>query len=163
MREGVGEAAFMRPAMAAGPTVPAVMAGLGRASVVGGLSVPPGWTVSAPEIRLAALTLPASSVGAAPEVMATSPGTIFSEMTLANMASRAMCGTPTPGRRQERVGSMPRTRPMHMNESTSGHMTAIAANVQEFADALFKLGDLRDSGLLTDDEFTKEKERLLAH
>jgi hypothetical protein len=41
-------------------------------------------------------------------------------------------------------------------------MTAIAADVHEFAAALVKLGDLRDSGLLTDEEFSKEKERLLA-
>jgi hypothetical protein len=38
----------------------------------------------------------------------------------------------------------------------------MAADIHEFADALIKLGDLRDSGLLTDEEFGKEKERLLA-
>jgi PPE-repeat protein len=164
MRENVGvEAGFMRPAMASGPTGPAVMAGLGRAPMIGGLSVPPAWSVAAPEIRLAALTLPASSLGAAPEVMATSPGSIFSEMTLANIAARAISSTSTPGRHQERVGSLCRARPTQMTESTSGHMTAMAASVQELAEALLKLGDLRDSGLLTDDEFSKEKERLLAH
>ena len=42
-------------------------------------------------------------------------------------------------------------------------MTAMAADVHEFAVALVKLGDLRDSGLLTDQEFTEQKERLLAH
>jgi hypothetical protein len=41
-------------------------------------------------------------------------------------------------------------------------MTAMAADVQEFAAALVKLGDLRDSGLLTDEEFTEQKQRLLA-
>lgn len=41
-------------------------------------------------------------------------------------------------------------------------MTAMAANVHEFAEALVTLGSLRDSGLLTDEEFSKEKERLLA-
>ena len=45
----------------------------------------------------------------------------------------------------------------------SGHMTAMAADVREFADALVTLGDLRDSGPLTDEEFTEQKERLLAH
>ena len=40
-------------------------------------------------------------------------------------------------------------------------MTAIAADVHEFAAALVKLGDLRDSGLLTDEEFDLQKQRLL--
>jgi PPE-repeat protein len=140
---------------------PVVTAGLGRAPVVGGLSVPQGWTVAAPEIRLAALTSPATSLAATPEVMAASPGSLFSEMTLANMASRAMFGTATPGR-QERIGSISRARPMQTPPSPIGHGTAIAADIHEFAEALMKLGDLRDSGLLTDEEFTEQKERLLA-
>ena len=143
--------------------VPSVAAGLGRAPLVGGLSVPPGWAVAAPEIRLAALTAPSASLGATPEVMAASPGTLFSEMTLANMASRAITGTPTLGRRQERIGSINCARPGSTTPtSPTGHTTAMAADIEEFATALIKLGDLRDSGLLTNEEFSKEKERLLA-
>jgi PPE-repeat protein len=149
-------------AMALGPAeVPSVTAGLGQAPTVGRLSVPPGWTVVAPEIRLAALTLPATSLAAAPEVMAASPGTLFSEMTLANMASRAISGTTTRGC-QERTGSVSRSRPVSTPTSTSGHGTTIAADIREFAEALVTLGDLRDSGLLTDEEFNAQKERLLA-
>jgi PPE-repeat protein len=156
------ESVMTRPAMALGPAeAPVVTAGLGRSPTVGGLSVPQGWTVAAPEIRLAALTLPANGLAAAPEVMAASPGSLFSEMTLANMASRAMCGTPTLGR-QDRFGSISRARPMQTPTSPSGHAAAIATDVHEFAAALLKLGDLRDSGLLTDEEFTEQKERLLA-
>jgi Short C-terminal domain len=125
--------------------------------------VPPGWAVAAPEIRLAAVTLPTTSIAAAPEVMAASPGTLFSEMTLANMASRAINGTATPGRRQERIASVNCARPLSTTlTSPTGHTTAIAADIHEFAAALIKLGDLRDSGLLTNEEFSKEKERLLA-
>ena len=40
---------------------------------------------------------------------------------------------------------------------------AIALDISEFADALVKLGDLRDSGLLTDEEFAEQKQRLLGH
>jgi PPE-repeat protein len=152
-----------RLAMALGlAEVPSVTAGLGQAPMVGGLSVPPAWTVAAPEIRFAAVTLPATSLGAAPEVMAASPGSLFSEMTLANMASRAISGTTTRGC-QERFGSIPCARPVSTPTSPSGHMTAMAADVREFAEALVTLGDLRDSGLLTDEEFTEQKERLLAH
>jgi PPE-repeat protein len=154
------ESELTRPVTA---ELPSVTAGLGRAPLIGGLSVPPGWTVAAPEIRLAAVTLPATSLGAAPEVMAASPGSLFSEMTLANMASRAISGTPTPGRRQERIASVACARPLSTTPtSPTGHMTAMAADVHEFAEALVKLGDLRDSGLLTNEEFIKEKERLLA-
>ena len=141
--------------------VPSVTAGLGQAPSVGRLSVPPAWTVAAPEIRLAAVTLPATSLGAAPEVMAAGPGTLFSEMALANMASRAMTGNPIRGC-QERTGSISRSRPVSTPTSASGHGTAIAADIREFAEALVTLGDLRDSGLLTDEEFTDQKERLLA-
>jgi PPE-repeat protein len=136
-------------------------AGLGQASVVGRLSVPPAWTVAAPEIRLAAMTLPATSLGAAPEVFAANPGSVFSEMALANMASRAMSGARTPGR-QERIASSSRARPGPTPKAPSGHMTVIADDIREFAELLVKLGDLRDAGLLTDEEFNEQKERLLA-
>ena len=149
-------------AMALGPAeVPSVTAGLGQAPTVGRLSVPQAWTVAAPEIRLAAVTLPSTSLGAAPEVMAASPGSLFSEMTLANMASRAISGTTTRGC-QERTGSISRSRPVSTPMSPSGHGTAIAADIREFAEALVTLGDLRDSGLLTDEEFNDQKGRLLA-
>jgi len=152
----------IRPVMALGPAeVPSVTAGLGRAPLVGGLSVPPGWAVAAPEIRLAAVTLPATSLSAAPEVMASSPGSLFGEMTLANMASRAISGTTTRGC-QERTGSISRSRPVSTPTSPSGHGTTMAADIREFAEALVTLGDLRDSGLLTDEEFNQQKERLLA-
>jgi PPE-repeat protein len=160
--EAVASSAPTRLATAFGAAeAPVATAGLGRAPTVGALSVPQGWTVAAPEIRLAALTSPAASLAAAPEVLAGSPGSLFSEMTLANMASRAMCGTATAGR-QDRVGSISRARPMQTPTSSSGHAAAIAADVHEFAAALMKLGDLRDSGLLTDEEFAEQKERLLA-
>ena len=157
------ESLMTRPVTALGPAeVPSVAAGLGRAATVGSFSVPQAWTVAAPEIRLAALTSPAASLGAAPEVMAaSSPGSLFSEMTLANMASRAITGTATSGR-QERIGSIARARPASTPTSPSGHGTTMAADIREFAEALVTLGDLRDSGLLTDEEFSEQKERLLA-
>jgi hypothetical protein len=152
------ESVMTRPVMG---LVPSVTAGLGQAPTVGRLSVPPAWTVAAPEIRLAALTLPAANIAAAPEVMAASPGSLFSEMTLANMAGRAISGTTTRGC-QERTGSISRPRPVSTPTSPSGHGTTIAADIREFAEALVTLGDLRDSGLLTDEEFNAQKGRLLA-
>jgi PPE-repeat protein len=160
--DDAAESGATRPAMAPPAEVPSLAAGLGQASSVGRLSVPQAWTVAAPEIRLAALASPTASVAAAPEVMAaSSPGSLFSEMALANMASRAICGTPTPGRR-DRAGSVSPARPMQAPSSSTGQGKAIAADIHEFAEALMKLGDLRDSGLLTDEEFNQQKERLLA-
>jgi PPE-repeat protein len=157
------ESGLTRPVMALGPAeVRSVTAGLGQAPTVGTLSVPQAWTVAAPEIRLAALTSPSAGLGAAPEVMASSsPGSLFSEMTLANMAGRVITGTTTRGR-QERTGTICRSRTVSTPTSPSGHGTAIAADIRQFAEALVTLGDLRDSGLLTDEEFTDQKERLLA-
>ncbi|MGA8545293.1 MAG: PPE domain-containing protein [Mycobacterium sp.] len=162
--EGAVENVTARSVTALGPTeVPSVTAGLGRAPSVGGMSVPQGWTVAAPEIRLAALTLPTTGLAAAPEVFVASPANLLGEMTLANMAGNAISGTRSPGRRQERIGSINCARGVSTTPtSPTGHATAMAADVHEFAEALVKLGDLRDSGLLTNEEFSKEKERLLA-
>ena len=157
------ESGLTRPAMAVGPAeLPSVTAGLGQAPTVGTLSVPQAWTVAAPEIRLAALASPSAGLAAAPEVMASSsPGSLFSEMTLANIAGRAITGTTTRGC-QERTGTISRSRAVSTPTSQSGHGTAIAADIRQFAEALVTLGDLRDSGLLTEEEFTDQKERLLA-
>jgi hypothetical protein len=40
-------------------------------------------------------------------------------------------------------------------------MTGIAAEINELAELLGKLGVLRDSGLLTEEEFNGQKQRLL--
>jgi PPE-repeat protein len=130
-------------------------AGLGRAASVGALSVPPGWTAAAPAIRLAAMALPAASLDAAPEVFAGSPGSLFGEMALASMAGRVIGGTVSPGAR-ERIGATARACPARP-------MTGIAAEISELAEVLGRLGALRDSGILTDQEFNEQKRRLLSH
>jgi len=133
---------------------PAVSAGLGQATSVGALSVPPAWTAAAPAIRLAAVALPATSLSAAPEVFATSPGSLFGEMALASMAGRAIGATVSPGRR-ERIGAITHTRAAPPQRKPGGPVTGIAAELRELA-------ELRDSGILTDDEFSEQKRRLLA-
>jgi PPE-repeat protein len=54
-----------------------VSAGLGRAASIGGLSVPQGWGTAAPEIRLAAKSLPMTSAQGLPEVATGGPGGWF--------------------------------------------------------------------------------------
>jgi hypothetical protein len=144
-------------------------AALGEANTVGALSVPSGWTTAAPALRLAAMSLPATSVGAAAE--ASSAGSMFSQMALAGMAGRAMAGTVGTGggaggvRARERGGVTKReTETNEMTEETAtplqvpagGPITSIAAELRELA-------SLRDAGILTQDEFTEQKQRLLPH
>jgi PPE-repeat protein len=135
-------------------------AALGNAATVGALSVPPGWATAAPEMRLAALASPATSLSAAPEVFAGSSANLFGEMTLASMAGQAINGTVSQGVR-ERKGAATRARPSSAPGTPDSAMPAIADEIREFAEVLGKLGDLRDSGLLTEAEFTQQKERLL--
>jgi PPE-repeat protein len=143
-----------------GPVGSAGSAGLGRAASVGALSVPPGWTAAAPAIRLAAVALPATSLGAAPEVFAASPGSLFSQMALASMAGRAIGGTVSPGRR-ERIAATTRACPAPSPRSPGGPITGLA-EIRELTELLGKLGVLRDSGILNDEEFNEQKQRLLA-
>jgi PPE-repeat protein len=138
----------------------AASAGLGRANTIGALSVPPGWTSAAPAIRLAAVALPATSLGATPEVFAGSPGSLFSEMALASMAGRAIGAPVSPGR-WERIGATTRACPAPSPRSPGGPMTGIVAEMRERAELLCKLGVLRDSGILTDEEFNGQKQLLL--
>ncbi len=148
-----------------------VSAGLGEARAVGALSVPQGWTTAAPALRLAALTSPAASVAA--EASADGAGAVFSQMALAGMAGRAMAGTAGTGgsggaRTRERVGvakrsadapgatevtEQPATPPPVL---PGGPITSIAAELRELA-------SLRDAGILTEAEFTEQKQRLLPH
>jgi PPE-repeat protein len=100
--------AMIGPATAWGAAdVPEVSAGLGRGASLGGLSVPSAWTVAAPAIRPVALALPATGLGAAPQVWAGSSGTVFSEMALAGMAGGTIGGTTSMGGRavSEKLGN----------------------------------------------------------
>jgi PPE-repeat protein len=145
-----------------GAVGPTASAGLGQAASVGALSVPPGWTTAAPAIRLAAVafpTLPATSLGAAPEAFAGGPGSLFSQMALASMAGRAIGGPVGPGHR-ERIAANTRPYPTPSPGSPGGPTTRIT-EMRELAELLGKFGVLRDSGILTSEEFNEQKRRLL--
>jgi PPE-repeat protein len=142
---GLGESS------ASGGLGEAVSAGMGEANTVGALSVPPGWAVPTPLIRPLAVALPATSVGAAAEASTGTAGSMFSQMALASLAGRAMVGS---GRR-ERSEPSKREPIAPAPSSPSAPITSIAAELRELA-------SLRDSGILTDDEFSEQKRRLLA-
>lgn len=138
-----------------------VSAWFGHAPSVGRLSVPPAWAAAAPELRAMTTALPAATVGAAAQATGSSAGSLFSQMALASMAGRAMAGTTGGGgaRLQERIGVPGRkgkdTPPADVQQTPlGGPITSIAAELRELA-------SLRDAGILTQDEFIEQKQRLL--
>lgn len=70
-------------------------AGMGRAQLVGSMSVPPGWTMAAPAVRPVVAVLPGTGMGAVvPEALAAdAPGGLAGNMLLSGLAGRAMVGT----------------------------------------------------------------------
>lgn len=76
-----------------------VTAGVGRASLVGTLSVPHSWTTAAPEIQLAVQALPSAGSGADPSVVDSDATGLLSGMALASLAARGMGGAGSAGGR----------------------------------------------------------------
>ena len=141
--------------------VSTVSAGLAEAKAVGALSVPSAWTAETTMIRPLAVGLPATTAGAAAEASAGSAGSLFSQLALAGMAGRALAGPggagAAPGRR-ERIGAP--TNPKSNDKAAPPE--APAAGPVSIAAELRELASLRDSGILTDEEFNQQKKRLLA-
>ncbi|MGC1806306.1 MAG: PPE domain-containing protein [Mycobacterium sp.] len=155
---------------------PSLSAGLGEANTIGALSVPPTWAVATPAVKPISYTLPAL-----PQTTATAggpadggSGTTLSEMALAGMAGRAMAGTVgtgvSRGAGKSPKGTNAAARPGEAaavsgskatgNKGEAPHdkpravVTGVAVELREFA-------KLRDEGILTDEEYTEQKNRLL--
>jgi PPE-repeat protein len=162
-------------------TVPSLSAGLGQANTVGALSVPPTWTIATPAVRAVAVTLPAlpeTGIGAIPVVAAadTAEASTLGDMALAGMAGRAIAGAVGTGGGKDGgkapAGKRVTTRPAGTGATGTGGpaaadadgaakqsksrtvVTGVAAELREFA-------KLRDDGILTDEEYTEQKNRLL--
>jgi PPE-repeat protein len=148
-----GPAGSAGPANSGGPGV--VSAGLGRAGLVAGLSVPQSWTASAPAMRAVAFALPATSLSAAADSLASNGGSLFSELALATtvMAGRTVSTTVGPGSRTHVMASADAGAPLPQ--------MLPGCRLTGIADELGKLAQLRDSGILTDEEFSRQKRRLL--
>lgn len=143
-----------------------VSAGLGEANTVGALSVPPTWTAATPALRPVALALPATSIGIDKQAMAPSLGSTLGEVALANTAGRAVRDTLSTRSREPRKAD-----PVGRQAISGGAVTAagedaasqsephtvvtgIAAEIREFA-------RLRDEGLISNEEFIEQRNRLL--
>jgi PPE-repeat protein len=164
-----------------GATTPTLSAGLAEANTVGALSVPPTWAVATPAVRPIAMTLPAlpdTGAGAVPaaaaaEIAGAGSGSVYAEMAVAGMAGRAIGGTLGGGggkgvgtaAARQRAGASPAGAgstgaPATDVDGDVAHskpravVTGVAAELREFA-------KLRDEGILTDQEYTEQKNRLL--
>ncbi|OMC49227.1 PPE family protein [Mycobacterium sp. IS-1264] len=71
-----------------------VAGSMGKAPLVGSMSVPQGWTEAAPAIRTLASVLPAN-LAAAPEAALAGEGGAFSQMALSSLAGRALAASAT--------------------------------------------------------------------
>ncbi|OBI07685.1 PPE family protein, SVP subgroup [Mycobacterium scrofulaceum] len=135
-------------------------AALGEANTVGALTVPPTWTAAAPAVRPAALALPATTVGAAAPATSAGSGSLFGEMAAASMAGRAIAGTGGGAGRAERLKASTQKATQGGAAApqvpAGGPITSIAAELRELA-------SLRDAGIITEDEFLEQKQRLLPH
>jgi PPE-repeat protein len=144
---------------------PKLYAGLGDANSVGGMSVPPSWTLATPAVKPSAVTLPA--LPAATVAGESASGSALSQMALAGMAGRAMGGAAGTGAGRARgVVARPSNTPKTTDRKTTGSeddatkskprtvVTGVAAELREFA-------KLRDEGILTDEEYSEQKNRLL--
>lgn len=112
--------------VSAGP----VSAGLGRAGLVGRLSVPQGWASAAPAIKTVAATLPESSLTAAPAALvADGQGSLAGNMALSGLAGRAMGGTGGAASRAVAMGGAPVTQ-----EATTANIFVIPEGLLPEAD-----------------------------
>jgi hypothetical protein len=153
---------------------------LAEANTVGALSVPPTWTIATPAVRPIAMTLPAlpdTGAGAIPavataEIAEAGSGSVYAEMAVAGMAGRAIggtlgagggkgVGTATAGQRAAArpagagsTGAPAATDADAEQSKPRAVVTGVAAELREFA-------KLREEGILTDEEYTEQKNRLL--
>ncbi|GFG71826.1 PPE family protein [Mycolicibacter senuensis] len=83
-------------------TTPAVGAGMGRATPIGRLSVPPRWASAAPQLRPTAFTLAAADTRL-PAAVALPPGTAFQEAMMGTTAGQGATAD-TGGARGQKTG-----------------------------------------------------------
>jgi PPE-repeat protein len=146
-------------------TAPTLSASLGTSDTVGALSVPSAWTVDAPEVRPLALALPVTDIGAAAAPLEAGSSTTLSNLGLAGMTGRAMAGPSSRGDSSGGMATFARVparivSPAAVRDGDAAHpkprivATGVAAKIREIT-------KLRDEGQLTEEDYTRLKNRLL--
>ena len=174
-----GEDAFIRPSGIPSNDFPAtilnpsqnaaaaIQAGMADAEAIGGLSVPSGWTVAAPEVRPTAFSTPLTTadVSAAPAAEAGAANT-FNQMGIGGIAGQAMAGPPAADNSQQ--GGKPVTHARLTGRATGAAVDddaevtpAPRTVVTGVAAAIREITKLRDEGRLTDQEYKEQKKHLL--
>jgi len=169
---GVGEIeSELLPEMEMFETLTPMSAELGEAATLSGLSVPQAWATAAPTttvIQQVGGALPTAAQAALPTAAAGASALPLAAIGAAGLAGRATAGVgrgraatanpktapnraPRPMVKQRDQAEKPEKRPVR---PLNGPITRISGELRELA-------DLRDAGILTEDEFTQEKQRLL--
>ena len=145
----------------------AISAGMADAEALGGLSVPSGWTVAAPEVKPTAFTTPltTTNVAAAPAAEAGAANTV-NQMGIGGMAGQAIAGPPASGAAEENGKPVTHARltPRVTGTVSDGEPEAAPAPrtvVTGVAAAIRDIAKQRDRGYLTDQEYKEQKKRLL--
>ncbi|AEF37924.1 PPE family protein PPE51_2 [Mycolicibacter sinensis] len=152
--------ASLASAAAAPGRVPAACAGTGRAVPLGGLSVPQAWAAATPSV-LRETTLVAAQSGVSTAAAAAGAEIPFAEMGLAGMAGRAMAGTVGLGRRTPVTAPNPITPAKPAESADVSRVAPEPVTGVEILAELRGLAELRDAGVLTEDEFTRQRERVI--
>lgn len=124
-------------------------AGVGGSGLAGGLSVPPTWAEALPDVRLAVAETTGAGVSAVPSAAGGGVGMLGAQAALTGMAGRAMAGAVLSGRENTRSTVRDQEKPA-------------SAAAKQIAEALREYASLRDSGIITEVEFNKHKERLMS-
>jgi len=87
-------ASAVKPMLSSAVGAGQVSGAMGKAALVGSMSVPQGWTEAAPAIRTLASVLP-TNLAAAPEAALGGEAGVFSQMGLSSLAGRAVAASAT--------------------------------------------------------------------
>ncbi|HET9875384.1 MAG TPA: PPE domain-containing protein [Mycobacterium sp.] len=140
----------------------ATWASIGKAASLGSLSVPQAWAAAAPSaIHPVALVSAESSAGVASAVAAGGSEAPMAEMALASMAGRAMAGSAGRGGRERPATTTRERQPAPSKPPDDTTTPDRPATGIEIVAELRGLAELRDSGILTAEEFNKQRERLI--
>ncbi|MCV7316054.1 PPE domain-containing protein [Mycolicibacillus parakoreensis] len=133
---------------------------MGNAAQNAGLSVPPAWGATVPQIAPVAAALPMSAAG--PAVSGAS-GAAFRDLAMASMLGRALAGGVSPAAGSLGVGKGGKVGQVAKEAAAAAVAETVASPAARtgIADELRQLAHLRDEGVLTGEEFLEQKRRLL--
>ncbi|MEO8815732.1 MAG: PPE domain-containing protein [Mycobacterium sp.] len=154
---GVGEA--LLEASLAG-SLPAFTAGLGSAASISGLSVPLAWTMAAPSaIQQVGMSLAAASGPTVVPGAAVVPALGMAAAALAGRASGGMARGSVGRTASNKTAQLPPAR--HPNELPALPPEAAYGLLMGADIELRELAELRSAGILTNEEYTEQRQRLV--